>query len=294
MKLFISWSGKLSHLVAISLRDWIPSVIQEVEPYVSSEDIEKGARWEAELAKELDKSNFGIVCLTRDNVASPWLNFEAGALAKSLGKARVVPVLFNMDRVDVPSSSPLSQFQSTVFERHDVEQTLRSINGRTEKPLPQQRLSLVVEKWWPDLHSRLAEIEEAYATNLAPQQSSPTEHEMIVEMLELTRAHRRDIASLMTEIRLGQSAVNGGSRLSESLYIPFLARELPQFFHAREKRPHSADYLALLKDVIAAMADFRSTTSRDPTWEELATQLGITSNELRDRFLNTPTHIDQD
>ena len=62
MKVFLSWSGVKSQKIAIILRDWIPSVIQSVVPYVSSEDIDKGARWSGEIAKELDDCAFGILC----------------------------------------------------------------------------------------------------------------------------------------------------------------------------------------------------------------------------------------
>jgi hypothetical protein len=45
MKLFISWSGEASHAVAKAFREWIPSVINAVEPWLSDEDIATGAHW---------------------------------------------------------------------------------------------------------------------------------------------------------------------------------------------------------------------------------------------------------
>ena len=68
MKVFLSWSGHRSHQVALALRDWLPSVIQSITPYVSSEDIDKGARWSTDIAKELEDSTFGILCVTKDNL----------------------------------------------------------------------------------------------------------------------------------------------------------------------------------------------------------------------------------
>ena len=64
MKVFISWSGDTSHNVALALREWLPSVLQSVEPYVSSEDIDKGARWSAEIGYQLNDTDFGILRVT--------------------------------------------------------------------------------------------------------------------------------------------------------------------------------------------------------------------------------------
>ena len=68
MKVFLSWSGEQSHRVAVVFRDWFPSVIQSLVPYISSEDIDKGARWSTDIAQELVDSTFGILCVTQDNL----------------------------------------------------------------------------------------------------------------------------------------------------------------------------------------------------------------------------------
>ena len=77
MKVFISWSGEKSNKIANILREWIPCVIQSIKPYVSSKDIDKGARWSTDIAKELEDSHFGIICITKSNINAPWINIEA-------------------------------------------------------------------------------------------------------------------------------------------------------------------------------------------------------------------------
>jgi hypothetical protein len=49
---------------------------------MSDNNIDGGARWNDALAKALEETDFGIVCVTCANQAAPWLNFEAGAVAK--------------------------------------------------------------------------------------------------------------------------------------------------------------------------------------------------------------------
>ena len=72
MKVFISWSGERSHSLGDALHDWIPLVLHYAEPWLSEADIEAGQRWAEQVAKELEASQLGIICVTRENVSSPW------------------------------------------------------------------------------------------------------------------------------------------------------------------------------------------------------------------------------
>ena len=44
MKVFISWSGDRSKFIANTLHWWLPNVMQAIDPFVSSQDIQKGAK----------------------------------------------------------------------------------------------------------------------------------------------------------------------------------------------------------------------------------------------------------
>lgn len=100
-KVFISWSGELSKRLGETVRQWLPSVLQFARPYFTPDDIEKGAVWSSHIVAELESSNFGILCITRENLEKPWILFEAGALSKTFDKARVCPVLFGVEATDV-------------------------------------------------------------------------------------------------------------------------------------------------------------------------------------------------
>lgn len=156
MKLFVSWSGEYSRKVAEALKTWIPAVLQSVDVFYSPEDIEKGDDWNSRLTKELEECKYGVVCLTPENVKAPWINFEAGALAKSMD-SRVSALMLGIETSDV--KGPLSRFQNTRFEQEDFRKLVRSINSTTEKPLPPDVLNYIFDKMWPHLESSLAQIQ---------------------------------------------------------------------------------------------------------------------------------------
>ena len=187
MKVFISWSGELSHKVAVVLKDWLPLVIQSVEAYVSSEDIDKGARWSSDISKALEESFFGVLCITSDNIDAPWINFEAGALSKSFEKSRISPFLFGITRAQV--QGPLLQFQSTIFERDDVKKLVISINKASDGVcLEDQRLEKMFEVLWPQLEEDLNKLlESGSGVKDKQKEKKSSKDEQIEEVLLLVR-----------------------------------------------------------------------------------------------------------
>lgn len=190
MKVFLSWSGDKSHKVALVFRDWLPSVIQSLVPYVSSEDIDKGARWSTDIAKELEDSTFGILCVTKDNINAPWLTFEAGALSKTMEKSFVCPFLFNIKRSEV--DGPILQFQSTVFEKEDIKKLVKSLNKACgDEQLTDERLEKAFEVWYPTLEEELIKIIDTKEENQTEKQVDIHGSEILEEILELTRSNQK-------------------------------------------------------------------------------------------------------
>lgn len=194
MKVFLSWSGTKSHKLALTLRDWLPSVIQSVEPYVSSEDIDKGARWSTDIAKELEDSGFGILCVTKENLNAPWLTFEAGALSKKLDKSYVSPFLFDIKRAEI--TGPILQFQSTVFEKEDVKKLVYTINKALgDEKLAETRLEKTFEVWYPNLEKELINDDFESNETLEEPIEENINSKILEEILELTRINQKLLRS---------------------------------------------------------------------------------------------------
>jgi len=125
---------------------------------MSNDDIPTGARWLHSISSELESSDFGILCLTPENLRAPWINFEAGALSKKVDNSRVVPMLFDLQKRDI--KAPLDQFQAAAFDRDGVQSLLKSINnaagteGRTESDLEKTFTAL-----WPEFEAVFTTIE---------------------------------------------------------------------------------------------------------------------------------------
>lgn len=154
MKLFISWSGERSRVLAVALHAWIPMAIPSVESWLSEADVYAGERWAASIGEQLDATNFGIVCVTPENINAPWMLFKAGALAKSINTAKVVPLLYGLDFADI--SGPLAQFQAKKFDQAGVFEVVNSIQATSGGQPNDARLAALLPLLWPQLEVVLA------------------------------------------------------------------------------------------------------------------------------------------
>ena len=185
MQLFISWSGSTSKRIAALLRRWLPDVFHSVSIWMSEEDTGAGSRWSQELVNQLDRSGFGILCLTKDNQHAPWLLFEAGALAKTAGIDRVVPYLFRLSPTDV--KYPLALFQGVEATATGTLKLLRSINEAGKLEIPDDRITRLFHKWWPDLEQELQSLHNLPTST----EQSRSDRELVEEILTLVRDSTR-------------------------------------------------------------------------------------------------------
>ena len=184
MKVFICWSEERSKVVAEALRDWLKRVIQELKPFLSAKDIRSGKRWLSEIAGELKETKFGILCLTPENLRSPWINFEAGALSKAIDdKTFVCPYLIGgLQSAGVPD--PLGQFQSNSADKEGTQKLLKTINSAlAEKKLDEGVLDDAFEKFWPDLEKVLQNLPKVKGDE-APKRKV---EDMVEEILDTVR-----------------------------------------------------------------------------------------------------------
>ncbi|MGJ6125677.1 hypothetical protein QN239_24200 [Mycolicibacterium sp. Y3] len=202
MKIFVSWSKPVSHAVARAIHQWLPLVVTSAQPWVSSEDIAKGTLGSRTIMDELAGSGQGVICVTRQNVAEPWLNFEAGALAGH-SNSRVRTLLFDLQPRDI--TGPLWDFQHTnINDRDDMFKFVKSVNEVSDPKLSEHQISRLFDGFWPELVAELDKIrqrQQKLEVGLNSDQRNPSE--LLGEVIERVRAmelHQRTLGGRVTRI----------------------------------------------------------------------------------------------
>lgn len=179
MKVFLSWSGSESKQLATIFKEWLPNVLQYVDPYMSAQDIAMGERWGNSIADNLEESVFGLIFVTPSNIKAPWINFEAGALSKTF-ESRVIPILYRAE-VTLLDQGPLKQFQSAKnLEKNSILSLIQSINiSNQEGRLDETRLEKAFEMWWPDLEEAINAIVKEEGNGSTEGENGPTDRDLL-------------------------------------------------------------------------------------------------------------------
>jgi hypothetical protein len=163
MEVFLGWSGQRSRRVAEELHDWLPQVTN-AEMWISTHEIAAGAVWPEELDRALERASAAVICVTRENLASPWIFFEAGKLATGFRK-RIICYLLHLPKL--PDGSPLSLHQSVTADERGTKELVRSLNAVVRETRTRLRKKHSVDRmkepdkfrrFWPSLRSKLNEI----------------------------------------------------------------------------------------------------------------------------------------
>lgn len=194
MQIFISWAQERSKQIGEAFSEFLPLLMEEVEPFFSPEDIAKGSRWLPDLSQKLETISMGILCITPESTDSHWLMFEAGALSKSVTSTRVFPVLFGIESSDLPS--PLAQFQSSIFRKEEIFKMVQEINRSCSAPRSDPTLLKAFDLAWPGFEQNITEI---MTINSSKKIQKVKDTEKISEILDLVRLiQRENITSRIT------------------------------------------------------------------------------------------------
>ncbi len=178
------------------IRDWLPQMLDRVDPWMSDTDIQAGTRALQVIEDRLNNSEFGIIVVTTENQHSTWLNFEAGALSKRFeGRtSRVVPVLVNFDSF-YQIEGPIRQFQGIMLTRkpeteeagaeravdkESVRELLKAVSdvAGTNWPMVETRF-----EWsWPDFESAITEAMKL--AGVQPPAPEVTDTALLKELLD--------------------------------------------------------------------------------------------------------------
>lgn len=207
MSVFISWAEKesLSHNGALLLQKWLPEVLHNLESFVSSEDIASGTLWLQKLFDQLEVSESGVLCLTKESLDRNWILFEAGALAKRAGKetGRVCPLLFEFKTL----SFPLAAFQAHSLDKNDETRSKKEMfllvktlnkNRPSSLFLDETQLERQFNRCWGEFWNPYVDLCNNHARTNTPHAVTAISNE---DILAEMRGAIRQIADALTEIR---------------------------------------------------------------------------------------------
>ena len=130
-----------------------------VDVWASSEDVRLGTDWRESLRTALRDTEYAILCITPQNVDSPWIAMEAGAITMGRGETfPAVPLLFGLGVDDLPSH--LSGFQALEATEENLLRVGREVREclgvTTDHSVFERRLTVHTQNLWQELTRLIA------------------------------------------------------------------------------------------------------------------------------------------
>jgi hypothetical protein len=111
------------------------------------------------LHTQLNKTKVCIVCVTPENVTSPWLYYEAGVVASKLGATAVCPYLVGV-QAKLVNGTPLGLYQCTQADKADTLKLIRDLSRVLAEPHDTNLLEGNFQAKWPQLKRRIEKVLE--------------------------------------------------------------------------------------------------------------------------------------
>jgi len=156
MKIFISWSKKYSGEIAKIMQDWLKEAFDsKISTFISSEGIGSGTDWYRKISDELDECELGVLILTPENINSPWIMYEAGALSN---KKAIIPILF--ERSSERVEGPISKRNHITYSKEGFKKLLIDMNDHINAGVSTKALNAFIETEWDNLKIKIDPLVE--------------------------------------------------------------------------------------------------------------------------------------
>lgn len=137
LQIFVCWSGENNRDAAESVKEFLEKVFDPAVRVTYSEDIPVGDMWLPRLLRILQQCDIGFLCINSRNANSPWLHFEAGAIASALGEKQVIPLYFDIDPNQL--NDPFRAFHGMKVGSVDGNSAIKKLIVQINERLPKQR-----------------------------------------------------------------------------------------------------------------------------------------------------------
>ncbi|MBU8865574.1 toll/interleukin-1 receptor domain-containing protein [Paenarthrobacter sp. MMS21-TAE1-1] len=141
----------------------LPSLFDNAKPWISTEN-RSGSIWLPEIDKQLSDTDFGIVCVSKQNQGAPWLNYEAGALSRKVdAKRELMPVLLVDFDDTVEVTGPVTGFQMKFANLEDFFVIMKDLNESELGPgIDADILRMRVELIWPSIEAEVKKVKSSH------------------------------------------------------------------------------------------------------------------------------------